>query len=122
MVIDGLGGIAALGASLRMEQSAGIESHFLDSDYTGVSLVGGIADAYACADLILRVTPPSPEEIAAMPEGAVLIGLLKPFESKERLAALNARNITAFSLELLPRIRWDTGLAQAALEPNAWTR
>lgn len=95
---------AALGAALRIEQSAGVQSHFLDSDYAGVQAVPGIADAYAGADLILRVTPPSPEEIAAMPEGALLIGLLKPFESKERLAALNARKITAFSLELLPRI------------------
>jgi NAD(P) transhydrogenase subunit alpha len=95
---------ATLGACLRMEQSAGIESHFLDSDYTGVSLVGGIAEAYAGSQLILRVTPPSREEIAAMPEGSVVIGLLKPYESKERLAALNARKITAFSLELLPRI------------------
>jgi NAD(P) transhydrogenase subunit alpha len=95
---------AALGASLRMEQSAGIESHFLDSDYADVSLVGGIAEAYAGSQLILRVTPPSAEEIAALPEGAVLIGLLKPFEDKARLAALNARRITAFSLELLPRI------------------
>ncbi len=95
---------AALGAALRIEQSAGVQSHFLDSDFADVQAVPGIADAYAGADLILRVTPPSPEEIAAMPEGAVLIGLLKPFESKERLAALNARKITAFSLELLPRI------------------
>ena len=95
---------AALGAALRIEQSAGVQSHFLDSDYADVQAVPGITDAYAGADLILRVTPPSPEEIAAMPEGAVLIGLLKPFESKERLAALNARKITAFSLELLPRI------------------
>lgn len=94
----------ALGAKLCMEQSAGTESHFLDSDYADVSLVGGIGEAYGCAQLILRVTPPSPEEIAAMPEGAVLIGLLKPYEDKARLAALNARKITAFSLELLPRI------------------
>ena len=89
---------AALGASLRMEQSAGTESHFLDSDYADIALVGGIAEAYAGAQLILRVTPPSPEEIAALPEGSVLIGLLKPFEDKARLAALNARKITAFSL------------------------
>ena len=92
---------AALGASLRMEQSAGTESHFLDSDYAGIALVDGIPEAYGDAGLILRVTPPSAEEIAAMPEGAVLIGLLKPFESRERLAALNARKITAFALELL---------------------
>jgi H+-translocating NAD(P) transhydrogenase subunit alpha len=95
---------AALGASLRMEQSAGAESHFLDTDYVDVGMVNGISEAYGNAGLILRVTPPSPEEIAAMPEGTVLIGLLKPFEDKARLAALNAKKITAFSLELLPRI------------------
>ena len=95
---------AALGAQLRMEQSAGVSSHFLDPDYSGVDFVPGLAEAYANANLILRVTPPSLAEIAAMPDGAVLIGLLKPYESKERLAALNAKKITAFSLELLPRI------------------
>jgi NAD(P) transhydrogenase subunit alpha len=95
---------AALGARLRMEQSAGVSSHFLDPDYAGVDFVPGPAEAYAGADLILRVTPPSAEEIALLPEGSVLIGLLKPYESKERLAALNARKITAFALELLPRI------------------
>eukprot|EP00825_Cyclidium_porcatum_P012221 TRINITY_DN1636_c0_g1_i4.p2 TRINITY_DN1636_c0_g1~~TRINITY_DN1636_c0_g1_i4.p2 ORF type:complete len:316 (+),score=68.64 TRINITY_DN1636_c0_g1_i4:180-1127(+) len=95
---------AALGARLRMEQSSGIQSHFLDSDYTDVDFMPGPVEAYAAADLILRVTPPSLGEIASLPEGSILIGLLKPFESKERLAALNARKITAFSLELLPRI------------------
>ena len=95
---------AALGASLRMEQSAAIQSHFLDQDFPEVTMVAGIEEAYGDANLILRVAPPSPEEIAAMPEGSVLIGLLRPFEDKERLAALNARKITAFSLELLPRI------------------
>ena len=93
-----------LGASIRMEQSAGIESHFLDPDYAGISATPGLPETYAGADLILRVTPPSAEEIALLPEGSVLIGLLRPFEDKARLAALNARRITAFALELLPRI------------------
>ena len=95
---------AALGARLRMEQSAAIQSHFLDQDFPDVTMVTGITEGYTNAGLIMRVAPPSPEEIAAMPEGSVLIGLLKPFEDKARLAALNARKITAFSLELLPRI------------------
>jgi NAD(P) transhydrogenase subunit alpha len=95
---------SALGAKLRMEQSTGAQSHFIDSDYLDVDFAPGLPEAYAGADLILRVTPPSLDEIAAIPEGAVLIGLLKPFESRERLAALNARRITAFPLELLPRI------------------
>ncbi len=95
---------AALGARLRMEQSAGVSSHFLDPDYADVAMQPGIAEAYAGAGLILRVTPPSTAEIDALPDGSVLIGLLKPYESKARLAALNAKRITAFSLELLPRI------------------
>ena len=95
---------AALGAKLCMEQSAGAPSHFLDADYPEVTALPGMTEVYGRAQLILRVTAPSTAEIEAMPEGSVLIGLLKPFESKERLAALNARKITAFALELLPRI------------------
>lgn len=95
---------AALGLSLRMEQSTGVPAHFLDADYADLTLTPGLAEAYAGAGLILRVSPPDPAEIAAMPAGAVLIGLLRPFESAERLAAYNARRLTVFSLELLPRI------------------
>ncbi|KAF4516554.1 hypothetical protein B566_EDAN003301 [Ephemera danica] len=94
----------ALGATICIEQSAGLRSHFLDPDYDGVAVAEGITPTCGSADLILRVAPPSAEEIAALPEGSVLIGLLKPFESRERLAALNAKRITAFALELLPRI------------------
>ena len=94
----------ALGATIRMEQSAGIESHFLDGEYIDVRAEPGVTEAYRGAGLVLRVTPPSLEEIAVIPAGSVLIGLLQPYGSTERLAALNARRITAFALELLPRI------------------
>lgn len=94
----------ALGATVTLESTSGLESHFMDAGYEGVSIADSLAQAYTGSDLILRVTPPSAEEIAAMPEGSVLVGLLKPFEDKARLAVLNARKITAFSLELLPPI------------------
>ncbi|MDQ5943127.1 MAG: H+-translocating transhydrogenase subunit alpha, partial [Pseudomonadota bacterium] len=94
----------ALGASIRIEQSAGIDAHFLDSDYADVTHSPGLNETYASANLVLRVTPPDATEIALLPEGSVLIGLLKPFEDKARLDALNAKKITAFALELLPRI------------------
>ena len=97
----------ALGAKLVLENTLGLDSHFMDSTYEGATFAQEAPEVYRRADLILRVTPPSLEEIATLPEAAVLIGLLKPFEypaGKARLAALNARSITAFSLELLPRI------------------
>jgi len=95
---------AALGARLCIEQSVGVSSHFLDSDYTEVDFAPGLSETYADADVVLRVTPPTAEEIAALPDGSILIGLLKPYDNRERLAALNAKKITAFALELLPRI------------------
>ena len=94
----------ALGAKVVLENNAGLESHFMDAGYEEAGHAEALVTVYAKSGLILRVTPPSPEEIAAIPEGSVLIGLLKPFEDKARLAALNARKITAFALELLPRI------------------
>ena len=94
----------ALGAKIVLENDVALDSHFMDAGFEGAAFAPSLPGAYASACLILRVTPPSPEEIAAMAEGTVLIGLLKPFEDKARLAALNARKITAFSLELLPRI------------------
>lgn len=94
----------ALGADIFMEQSAGSESHFIDSDYADVNFVDGMCTAYKTADLILRVTPPSLEEIEAMPDEAVLIGLMRPYESQERIAAFNRKRMTVFALELLPRI------------------
>ena len=95
---------AALGASVQMEHNAAAQSHILDSDFPQVKIAEDLQKTYAGAGLILRVTPPTLDEIAAMPNGSVLTGMLKPYEGKEKLAALNAKKITAFAMELLPRI------------------
>ena len=94
----------ALGAQIDIEQSAGAESHFIDTDYSDVRLVDGLNTAYSHAGLILRVTPPTLTEIEAIPDGSVLIGLMRPYESRERLTAFNRKKLTVFALELLPRI------------------
>lgn len=91
---------AALGATLQLESGAGVPSHYTDADYPGVEIAASLAEA----DVTLCVTPPDLATLATLKEGSVLIGLLAPYASRERLAALNARRITAFSLELLPRI------------------
>ncbi|MFZ9648491.1 MAG: NAD(P) transhydrogenase subunit alpha [Fluviibacter sp.] len=95
---------SALGAQIRFERTSGAESHFLDSDFPDITLADSLANAYANSQLILRVTPPTLEEIQQIPEGSTVIGLMRPFESKERLQAFNARKLTVFALELLPRI------------------
>ena len=101
---EGAKKFVAAGASIVLEQGAGVDSHFVDTDFAEVAVAGSLQDAYRNAGVILRVAPPSLAEIEAMPEGSVLIGLMRPYESKERLAAFNRKKLTVFALELLPRI------------------
>ena len=95
---------AKLGAKIQFQKNAGNSANFLDNDYSDITATSDLTSTYQNAGLILRVTPPSNEEIAAMPDNCVLVGMLKPYESKERLDLLNSKKITAFALELLPRI------------------
>ncbi len=94
----------ALGATIQLEKNAGVESHFVDTDYASIQVTDDLSKTYEQANLILRVTPPSIDEINAMPSGAIVAGMLRPYEDKKRLEAFNAKKITAFALELLPRI------------------
>jgi NAD/NADP transhydrogenase alpha subunit len=99
----------ALGASLRMEQSAGTESHFLDSDYADVNMLGGIADAYGGAQLILRVTPPNAEEIAALPEVLECFAVTGEADYVLRIVA---PDLAAFSDLMMKKLLTLPGVAQ----------
>jgi NAD(P) transhydrogenase subunit alpha len=95
--------LTALGLEVVVEPGAGTEAGFLDAAYAekGARLEAG---ALGKADVVLKVQPPSAAEIAGLKEGATLIGLLQPYTSGAALTALAARKVTAFSMELLPRI------------------
>src|SRR6266545_1978315 len=95
--------LTALGLEVVVEPGAGTAAGFLDAAYAqkGARLE---PDALGKADIVLKVQPPAAGEIARMKEGATLIGLLQPYTSGAAMTALAARNVTAFSMELLPRI------------------
>jgi len=94
--------LKARGADIVIEQGAGLGASFADAAYVGVQ-VDDARGALARADVLLRVQPPSLEEIAALKEGAIVIGHLQPHLAPERTKALRDRRITAFAMELLPR-------------------
>jgi NAD(P) transhydrogenase subunit alpha len=94
---------AALGAEVLFQKGAGQLSHLRDEEYTAVTLVDTEAQALG-ADVVLKVDPPSPAEVAEMRERAVLVGLLQPYKAFDSIAALRDRKVTSFTLELLPRI------------------
>jgi NAD(P) transhydrogenase subunit alpha len=87
-------------------ESAGLASAATDAAYEGAGArVAPDAAAVAeGADLIVKVRRPSADEAGRLPSGAALLCFLAPATAAETLAALNARQITTFALELVPRI------------------
>ena len=93
-----------LGASVVMQKDAAKGAHFRETDFADVSWVDSAADVAAAADVVLCVQPPAAETLAAMKPGSVLCGMLQPWYSAERVQQLVDGQVSAFALELLPRI------------------
>ena len=93
-----------LGARVVLQQGAGLPAHFADSAFADVTLVESAAEVCAQADVVFCVQVPPSEVLAQMKPGSVLLGLLQPWASAERVQLLQQQQITAFALELLPRI------------------
>lgn len=93
-----------LGYDVAIESGAGAKSSFADEVFeeAGVSIVSG--DEAWRSDIVLKVNPPTMDEVARLREGATLVGLLAPAANEELIAALTARNITALSMDAVPRI------------------
>ncbi|MBX3680041.1 NAD(P) transhydrogenase subunit alpha [Cognatazoarcus halotolerans] len=93
-----------LGAEVLMQAGAGRPAHFRDEDFAGASQLATADEVIARADVLFCVQPPSREQIDLLKPGTVLVGLLQPWSDAARAKQLAEKNITAFALELLPRI------------------
>ena len=89
--------------SVIVQAGAGERAAIRDSDYeaAGARIVPGAADVYSQSDIVLKVRRPEDQELPLLKRGSLLIGLLAPHEGMDGLAAAG---VTAFAMELLPRI------------------
>jgi len=94
----------ALGAQLLLEKDIGATTFLADDDFALENFAASGREILQQSDIVLKVQPPGMDELAAMKEGSVLIGLLQPYADIERIKALQAKKITSFAMELLPRI------------------
>ena len=96
--------LLGLGYDVVVEKGAGEAASFRDEAYAAAgALIVGADDAWG-SDVVLRVNPPSEEEIGRLADGATLIGMLSPGLRPELVEALAARPITALALDAVPRI------------------
>ena len=101
----------ALGYDVAVESGAGSEASYLDDMYAaaGATIVSDAASLLRDADIVLKVQRPMSDgegrnEIGLLKSGAVLIGMLNPYGARADLDIYARGNITAMSMELVPRI------------------
>ena len=99
---DTVKGYVKLGLAVAVESGAGLGAGFRDQDYRDAG--ASIDDAAARADLLLSVRAPSPARIAALKSGCAVVSGLVPTTQLDVVRALRDRKLTAFGLELVPRI------------------
>jgi NAD(P) transhydrogenase subunit alpha len=104
--------LKAAGLDVEVESGAGEASEHSDQDYqdAGASIVRDAAKAAAGADIVLRVQPPAAGEIANIKKDAVLISYLQPATYADTVRKLAAQGVTAFAVEMIPRISRAQGM------------
>ncbi|WP_448602480.1 Re/Si-specific NAD(P)(+) transhydrogenase subunit alpha [Thermoleptolyngbya sp.] len=110
LVPDVVGKWVKQGLEVWIEAGAGDLSYFSDAAYesAGAQIIRDRARLWGEADVVLKVSPPreredGQSEIDLLRPGAVLISFLNPLGEPSRIQQLAERQITALSMEMIPR-------------------
>src|SRR5450432_3611669 len=93
----------ALGVDIAIEPGAGIKSGLPDSEFTAAGATVS-ADALKDADIVIKVKRPEASELANYKRGALVIAIMDPYGNDAALKAMADAGISAFAMELMPRI------------------
>jgi H+-translocating NAD(P) transhydrogenase subunit alpha len=93
----------ALGAEVAVEPGAGVKSGIPDAEFTAAGATVS-PDAVKDADVVLRVRRPAASELASCKKGALVIAIMDPYGNEAAVKAMADAGVTAFAMELMPRI------------------
>ena len=87
-----------------VEKDAGLNAFASDQDYENAGAkIASKDEVIRQSELLIKVNPPTDAELAVMNEKTVFLAVLNPFFNKELIQQLAAKNITGFSLDIIPR-------------------
>ena len=109
--------LTALGAEVAVEAGAGVKSGVLDTDYTAAGATVS-PNAIDGADVVLKVRRPGDAEVAGYKKGALVIAIMDPYDNEAALSALAKAGVTAFAMELMPRITRAQGMDVLSSQAN----
>lgn len=93
-----------LGFDVIIEQNAGFKASFEDHAFAEAGAKIGKADDVWQADIILKVNPPTDDEIAKIKEGATLISFIWPAQHPDLMKKLSSKKINVLAMDAVPRI------------------
>ena len=96
----------SLGCEIVLSKNYGLHLGINDKEYSdeGAKLIEDDNEILKSSDLILQLGILSDEKSSVLKENQTLVGVLNPYDNKEKLETLVKKKINLFSLELLPRI------------------
>jgi NAD(P) transhydrogenase subunit alpha len=94
------------GYEIRIEHDAGAAAFYPDNLYivAGAKIASSPAELLDGARIVLRVQPPTVTDVDQLTVGTIVIGFMNPSTNLETVARMRDRKVTAFALELVPRI------------------
>jgi NAD(P) transhydrogenase subunit alpha len=103
---DSVKKLSALGFEFTIESGAGEGASISDDVYrdAGAEIASDATSAISGADIVLKIRGPEDSELDMYSSGQILIAHLSALSSKEAMTSLAGKGVTAFALELLPRI------------------
>ena len=98
--------LKSFGFDVIVESGAGAAAEFVNLAYTdvGCEIAADARSLWAAADVVLKVRPPTADEVNLLREGGTLISFIYPAQNKELLAQLAARKATVIAMDAVPRI------------------
>ena len=101
---EGVAALVKMKVTLLVEKGAGENSFASDKDYEQAgAVIESREKVIAASDLVLQINPPAKEELRLLKDKQVLIAVLNPYFNGELIKELAAKNITTFSLDVIPR-------------------
>jgi len=110
MLPESVATLVKMNVTMLVETGAGLTAFASDKEYEEAGArIDTKAKVIAGADLLIKIQPPTAAELALMKDGQVILAVLNPYFNTDLVKELAAKNITGFSMDVVPR----TSRAQA---------
>tara|TARA_Y100001935_G_C17299340_1_gene508159 strand:- start:477 stop:1565 length:1089 start_codon:yes stop_codon:yes gene_type:complete len=96
----------SLGLEVNLSKNYALHLGITDKEYVeqGASIINNYEEIISNSNIVVQMNLPTDENIKKFKEKQIIVGVLNPYDNEKRLKEISSKNISCFSLDLLPRI------------------